>query len=78
MFILFSISGGLDIWPVNNTSINENFELKFFENFAFLGELSNNWANGILIITAYKTFESGWVSLLTILEKTSTPSIVFQ
>ena len=32
MLILSSISSGLEFWPVNHTSIYENFESNFFEN----------------------------------------------
>ena len=48
MFILYSISSGLDFWSVNQTSIYENSELNFFKNTKFLGEISNNWPNDFL------------------------------
>ena len=35
MFILSSISGGLEFWSVKHTSIYEKFELKVFENIKF-------------------------------------------
>ena len=50
MFILSSISGSLEFWSVNNTSIYENSELKVFKNFLpkCFGQLFNNWANDLL------------------------------
>ena len=41
MFILSSISGGLELWSVNHRSKCRNFELKVFENIKLLGEMSN-------------------------------------
>ena len=32
MFTLYSLSGGLEFWSVNHTSIYENSELKGFKN----------------------------------------------
>ena len=58
MFILFSISSGLEFWSVNHTSIYENYELKMFENIRFLDEISNNWPNDLLGINVYKATES--------------------
>ena len=43
MFILSSISNGLEFWSVNHTSIYENSESKVFKSIKFLGEISNNW-----------------------------------
>ena len=45
MFILCSISDGLEFLSVNHTSIYENPESKVFKNIKFLGEISNNWPN---------------------------------
>ena len=42
MFISSSVSGGLEFWSVNYTSIYENSELKVFKNKNFLGEIINN------------------------------------
>ena len=42
MFILSSISGGLELWSVSHTSIYKNFESNVFENIKFSGEISNN------------------------------------
>ena len=36
MFILSSISSGLEFWSVNHASIYENSELKVFNNIKFL------------------------------------------
>ena len=60
MFILSSISSGLEFWSVNHTSIYENSELKVFKNIKFLGEISNNWSNDLLGTNVYKTLESCW------------------
>ena len=40
MFILSSVSSGLEIWSVNHTSIYINSELKFFKNTKSLNEIS--------------------------------------
>ena len=42
MFILSSISSGLEFLSVNHTSIYENSELKIFKNKTFFGEISSN------------------------------------
>ena len=44
MFILSSISSGLEFWSVNHTSIFENSESKVFIDIKFLGEIYN-WPN---------------------------------
>ena len=48
MFILSSISSGLEIWSINHTSIYKNSESKDFKNIRFLDEISNNWLNDLL------------------------------
>ena len=48
MFILYSVSSGLEYWSVNNTLIYENFELNVFKNIKFLDKISNNWLNDLL------------------------------
>ena len=48
MFILSSVSSGLEFWSVNHTSIYENSELKDFKNIKFFGEISSNWLNDLL------------------------------
>ena len=55
MFILYSISWGLEFWSVNHTSIHENSESKPFKNTKLLGEISNNWPNDLLGTDVYKT-----------------------
>ena len=60
MFILSSISSGLEFWPVNHTSIYENSESKVFENIKFMGEISNNCPNDLLGTNVYKTLEFCW------------------
>ena len=56
MFILSSISSGLQFWSINRTSIFENSELKY----EVLGEISNNWPNESLRKIVHKTLESFW------------------
>ena len=60
MFILSSISSGLEFGSVNHTSINENSELNFFKNVTFLGKIYDNWPNDILGTNVYKTLEYCW------------------
>ena len=43
-------------------------ELKVLENKILLGEISNNWPNDLLGANVYKTLESYWKSLFTILQ----------
>ena len=57
MFILSSISSGLEFWPVNHTSVYENSESKVFENIKFMGEISNNCPNDLLGTNVYETLE---------------------
>ena len=58
MFILSFISGGLEFWPVNQTSIYENYELKVFKNIKFLGEISNKWPKDLSGTNVYKALEN--------------------
>ena len=60
MFILSSIYSNLELWSVNQSSIDEDSELKVFENIKRLSELSNNWRNDLLRTNVYKTLESCW------------------
>ena len=60
MYILSTISKGLEFWSVNHTSIYENSESKVFKNIQFLCEISNNWPNDLLGINVYKTIEFCW------------------
>ena len=55
IFILSSISSGLEGWSVNHTSICENSELNVFKNMTFSGEIFNNWPNDLLRTNVYKT-----------------------
>ena len=64
MFILSSISRGLEFWSVNQTSIYENSESKVFKNIKFLSEIINNWPNDLLGTNVYKTLEFCWEILL--------------
>ena len=58
LFILSSISVGLEFWSVNHTWIYENSESKVIENMTFSGEISNKWPNDLLGKNVYKTYES--------------------
>ena len=60
MFILSSISRGLEYWSVNHTSIYENSQSKVFKNMKCLREISNNWPKHLLGTNVYKTLESYW------------------
>ena len=70
MFILFSISSGLETWSVNHTSIQESSVSKVFKIIKCLGEISNNWRNDLLEKNVYKSLQSYLQSLLTILQCT--------
>ena len=58
MFILSSLSSGLEFWSLNHTSMYENADSKVFKNIKFLGEISSNWPNDLLKTNVYKTLES--------------------
>ena len=58
MFILSSLSSGLEFWSLNHTSMYENSDLKVFKNIKSLGEISSNWPNDLLKTNVYKTLES--------------------
>ena len=60
MFILSSVSNGLEFWSVNHTSINEKSESKVFKTIKCLSEISNNKPNELLETNVYKTPESCW------------------
>ena len=56
MFILSSISRGLEFWYVNDdTSMYENSEPDILKNIKFSGEISNNWPSDLLGTNVYKT-----------------------
>ena len=42
MFILSSISSGLEFWSVNHTSIYEISQSNVFKDIKFVGEICNN------------------------------------
>ena len=48
MFILSSISSGLEFGLVNHTSTYENSESKMFKKTKFLGRIFNNYPNDLL------------------------------
>ena len=54
MFILCSISSGLEFWSVSHPAIYENSESKVLKNIKFLGEISNDWPNYLLGTNASK------------------------
>ena len=60
MFILPSISSGLEFWSVNHISIYENSELHFLKNIKFLGKISNIGPNDLLGTNVYNTLEFYW------------------
>ena len=60
VFILSSISSGLEFWFVNHTSGYKNSESKVFKNINFLGEIYNNSLNDLWGTNAYKTLEFCW------------------
>ena len=60
MFILSSIFSDLEFWSVNHNSINENPELKVFENIRCFGKMSSNWSKDLLGTNVYKTLEFCW------------------
>ena len=60
IFILSSISSGLEFWSVNHKSICENPEPNVFENVKFSGEILNNWPNDLLGTCVCKTLEFCW------------------
>ena len=61
MFILSSISRGLELWPVNLFSIYENSESKVFEKyFLFFDEIFNNSPKDLLWTNVYNIFEFCW------------------
>ena len=52
MFVLSSISSGLEFWLVNQTSIYESVK-----NINIFGEIFNNWLNDLFGTNVYKTLE---------------------
>ena len=75
-FILSSISRGWLFSYVNHTSIYGNSELNVFKKIECIGEISNNWQNGLLGTNVYKTLKSCWQSFLTMLKWTNTTFVI--
>ena len=76
MFISYFLNKSLDFYLVNCHSIYQNSKSKLFESLKFLSEIFNNCPNGLLRINVYKTLESSWESLLTILQCTNSNSVI--
>ena len=76
IYLLSSISSGLEFWSVNHISIYENSASKVFKHTKLLHELSNNWPHNFLGINVYKTLESCWQSLFLILKWANTSSVI--
>ena len=60
MFILSSVSSGLDFFSVNHTGLYDNSESNIFKNRKFLVEISIKWPNDLLEKNVYKTLKSYW------------------
>ena len=60
IFILSSISSGLEYWSVNHTFICENSESNVFKIIKFSGEIFNNWPNYLLGKNVFKTLKFCW------------------
>ena len=58
MFVLFSISSGLEIWSIDYISMYKNSDLSSFKKIKSLGKIFINWPNEILRINKYQTHES--------------------
>ena len=76
LFILSSISNGWLLWSVNHTSIAWNSELNIFKKTWFFWRNLWETINGIFEKDIYKTPESCWKSLLTMLLWTTTASVI--
>ena len=63
MFILSSISSGLELWSVSHSSIYKNSELKVFKNIKFFGEILSNWPNDLLGTNCIQDY---WILLIII------------
>ena len=60
MFILSSISSGLEFWSVTKLQYMKILNQLFLKRIKLLGEISNNWPNDILGTNVYKTPEFCW------------------
>ena len=57
IFIISSVSRGLEFLSVNHISVYENSELNVFKNIKILSEISNNWPNDLLRTNVYEIVE---------------------
>ena len=55
-----------------------NSELNLFKGLKFVGATSNKLPNGLFGTNVYKTLESYWWSLLTILQLTNNTSVILR
>ena len=76
MFILYSVSSGLEFWSVNHTSIYESSKLNVLKNIKTLGEISNNWSNDLLGMNACKTLEFLLIIIAYKLQLANTTSVI--
>ena len=53
-----------------------NSELNVFKGIKFVGEISNKLPNGLFGTNVYKTLESCWQSLLTVIQRTNTTFVI--
>ena len=51
-------------------------ELSVFKKIKFVGKISSNYPDGLLGTNVYRTLESCWQSVLTMLQWTSTNSVI--
>ena len=56
--------------------MSRNSELNALKKIRFVGEISNKLTNGLFGTKVYKTLESCWESLLTILQWANTTSVI--
>ena len=75
-FILSFISNDWLFWFANHTSIAWNSELNVFRKIWLFGEIFNRLPNDLLGTNLYKTLESCWQALLTILRWSNTTSVI--
>ena len=76
IFILPSISRGLEFWSTNHTSIYDNSESNFFQSINIWGEIFNNWPNDLLRTNVYKAHKFYPQLLLTTLQCINTTSVI--
>ena len=60
IFVLSSISSGLEFLSENHPSICKNSESNVFKNIKFSGETFNNWRKDLSETHVYKTLEFCW------------------